>query len=649
MIKEVTKQMAKNMTEKKVRIGCASAFWGDTAMAAQQLVTKGQLDYLVFDYLAEVTMSIMAGARMKNPEAGFAPDFVMTLERLLKPIAEQGVKVVSNAGGVNVRGCVAALQAAIDKAGIDLKVAAVEGDNLVKRQQEFAEAGIVEMFSGEEFPEQCLSVNSYLGASAVRDALNAGADIVITGRVVDSAVVLGPLMHELDWSETDYDQLAQGSLAGHVIECGAQCTGGNFTDWQLVEAGYANMGFPIVECVADGSFIVSKPEGTGGLVSVGTVGEQVLYEIGDPSQYLLPDVTCDFTQVELEQLDDGHVLVSGAKGRAPSDHYKVSATYMDGYRCNASFMIGGRQAVEKGQRVAESIIERVSVIFNAMDLEAFTATDIEILGSETTYGAHSRALDNREVVVKIAAHHQDKKALGIFAREIAQAATAMAPGLTGLVGGRPKPSPMIRLFSFLWPKDQIAVSFNLNDKSTAVDIAQGDSLENFARASKALLQAEAIKELEANDVAPFDGTTALINLAMARSGDKGDHCNVGILARDPAYLPYIQQALQPEKIRNYLSHVMSEKSEVKLYALPGLDAFNVMLEQALGGGGIASLRIDPQGKAMAQQLLDMPIALPTEMAKQAEENYKSLIESVHSDNRMSNNNNPINENGSGAA
>ena len=631
------------MVEKKVRIGCASAFWGDTSMAAQQLVKQGKIDYLVFDYLAEVTMSIMAGARMKNPDAGFAPDFVMTLERLLKPIAEQGIKVVSNAGGVNVRGCVAALQAAIDKVGIDLKVAAVEGDNLLKRQQEFADAGVVEMFSGEEFPEQCLSVNSYLGASAVRDALNAGADIVITGRVVDSAVVLGPLMHEFDWSETDYDQLAQGSLAGHVIECGAQCTGGNFTDWQLVEAGYANMGFPIVECVADGSFIVSKPKGTGGLISVGTVGEQVLYEIGDPSQYLLPDVTCDFTQVQLEQLDDDHVLVSGAKGRAPSDHYKVSATYMDGYRCNASFMIGGRQAVEKGQRVAESIIERVSFIFNAMGLEDFTATDIEVLGSETTYGEHSQSLNNREVVVKIAAHHQDKKALGIFAREIAQAATAMAPGLTGLVGGRPKPSPMIRLFSFLWPKDQIEVSYTLNDQSSSVVIAQGECLANGVRNSTALLNDNDVVGLDAS---LCNATTALINLAMARSGDKGDHCNIGILARDPAYLPYIQKAVQPEKIRNYLSHIMSKNSDVKLYELPGLNAFNLMLEQALGGGGIASLRIDPQGKAMAQQLLDMPIALPLDMAKQAEAEYLALIESIPSNtNKNINNNNS----GSGAA
>jgi hypothetical protein len=293
---------------------------------------------------------------------------------------------------------------------------------------------------------------------------------------------------------------------------------------------------------------------------------------------------------------------------------------MDGYRCNASFMMGGRQAVEKGQRVAESIIERVSIIFQAMGLENFTATDIEVLGSETTYGEHSQSLNNREVVVKIAVHHPDKKALELFAREIAQAATAMAPGLTGLVGGRPKPSPMIRLFSFLWPKDQIAVSYNFNDQTAVVDIAQGESLETFIAASTALVSPEIDMNVDA-----CDATTSLINLAMARSGDKGDHCNVGVLARDPAYLPYIQNAVQPEKIRQYLSHVMSESSDVKLYALPGLDAFNLMLEQALGGGGIASLRIDPQGKAMAQQLLDMPVSVPADMARQAEENYQTLI------------------------
>lgn len=603
------------MSEKKIRIGCASAFWGDTAMAAHQLVKQGELDYLVFDYLAEVTMSIMAGARLKNPEAGFAPDFVQVIQQLLPEINKQGIKVVANAGGVNVQGCVAALQAAIDEAGMSLKVAAVEGDNLVEQQGQFKEAGMVEMFSGESFPEKCISVNAYLGAGGVKAALAAGADIVITGRVVDSAVVLGPLMHEFDWSETDYDQLAQGSLAGHVIECGAQCTGGNFTDWQLVRDGYANMGFPIVECVADGSFVVSKPAGTGGLVSRETVGEQILYEIGDPSQYMLPDVCCDFSQVQLEQLADDHVLVSGAKGKAPSDHYKVSATHIDGNRCNASFMIGGRQAAQKGQKVAESIIQRVQSIYKILGFADFRATDIEVLGSEVTYGEHGRGQDCREVVVKIAVHHDDKKALGLFAREIAQAATAMAPGLTGLVGGRPKPSPMIRLFSFLLPKKDIPVSFTLNGETQQVNIASGTALEELNTESTAL----------AANVAPQgEVEVPLIALAVARSGDKGDHCNVGVMARDESYLPFIQAALNPELIRPYVQHVLSDESSVTLYELPGLNGFNLMLEQALGGGGIASLRIDPQGKAMAQQLLDMPVKVPADIAEQAKQNYQRL-------------------------
>lgn len=588
-------------SKKTLRIGCASAFWGDTGAAAHQLVTGGELDYLVFDYLAEMTMSIMAGAQMKNPEAGYALDFIGTLKPLLGQIKAQGIKVCSNAGGVNASGCAEALAQVVAASGLDLIIAVVEGDNLAAQQSSLQQSGVTEMFDDEAMPNNLTSVNAYLGAPSIAAAFAAGADIVITGRVVDSAIVVGPLVHEFNWSWQDYDKLAQASLAGHVVECGTQATGGNFTDWHLVRDGYANMGFPIVECSADGSFVVTKCANTGGLVSVNTVGEQVLYEIGDPKAYMLPDVTCDFSQVSLKQVGDNRVHVSGATGRACSTQYKVSATYLDGYRTTATFMIGGIDAAEKGQVVADAIIKRVRGLFALKGLNDFDEVNIEILGCESTYGAQAKAQNTREVVVKIAVSHQDKRALGLFGMEIAQAATAMVPGITGLVGGRPKASPRICLFSFLLNKDAVAVSYRLinseDNSSQAVEVEGGESLE--------------ITDVEwhehAIDKAQATISVPLIELALARSGDKGNHSNIGVIARDSRYLPYIEAALTTEAIAKYFAHMLSDSSEISRYQLPNMDSLNILITNCLGGGGMASLRIDPQGKAVAQQLLSMPI------------------------------------------
>lgn len=590
--------------ERVVKIGCASGFWGDTNTAAFQLVHLTDINYLVFDYLSEITMSIMAKAKMVEPKHGYALDFVSrVMAPLLKKIAEKKIKVISNAGGVNPLACRDALQKIIKEYGLDLKVAVILGDDLLAQHEQLKQQNIQEMFSGEALPEQVASSNAYLGAVAIRDALNLGADIVITGRVVDSAVVLAPLLHEYQWSLDDYDKLAQGSLAGHIIECGAQCTGGNFTDWRLVQ-GFDNMGFPVVEVSEDGSFIVTKPQGTGGLVSTATVAEQIVYEIGNPQAYLLPDVIADFSQVHLEQVGEHRVRVTGAKGQPPTGQYKVSATYPDGYRVLVSFLIAGREAPQKAQVIADAILAKCERVLAMRSVPPFSEKSVEILGIESTYGAHAQALNSREVVVKIAVKHMFKEACMFFASEIAQASTGMAPALAGIVGGRPKASPVIKLFSFLIDKNQINVEIDFDGSRYPVEIPLRTSTEQshpLATGESAMYQGDEIE-------------VPLIEIAHARSGDKGNHSNIGVIARKAEYLPWIRAALTEQAVASYMQHVLdADKGRVIRYELPGLNGLNFMLENALGGGGVASLRIDPQGKAFAQQLLDMPVKVPANL------------------------------------
>jgi len=594
-----------------VRIGGASGFWGDSSVGAPQLVASGQVDYLVFDYLAELTMSILAGARLKKPELGYATDFVsVAMKAVLKDVVRQGIRVVSNAGGVNPQGCADALAALASEQGIALKIAVVSGDDVSPllpqlRQQQ---PPVRELQSGAPLPERVLTANAYLGARPIQAALDAGAQVVITGRCVDSAVTLGVLMHEFGWQLGDHDLLAAGSLAGHIIECGCQATGGLHTDWDTVP-DWPNIGYPIVECHADGRFVVTKPAGTGGKVTPAVVGEQMLYEIGDPSAYLLPDVVADFTQVRIEQAGEHRVRVHGARGRPPTASYKVCATYVDGFKAASQLTIVGFDAVAKAQRTGEAILARTSTLFAQHGFGPYSGTQLEVLGAESCYGPHARATQTREAVLRVAVTHSRKEALELFAREVAPAGTSWAPGTTGAGGGRSPVSPSIRQYAFLLDKSKVEARVAIDGQRIEVPRDAGPA------AGEEMFSPTPPPSIAEPQAASFDGDAGivevpLIRLAWARSGDKGDTSNIGVIARHPALLPLLREQLTEARVAEWLAHLV--KGPVTRYEVPGIGAFNFVCEQALGGGGMASLRNDALGKGMGQILLAMPMRVGAE-------------------------------------
>lgn len=582
-----------------LRIGGACAFWGDTNAGVAQLVKTGKVDVLVFDYLAELTMSLLHKARARDPEAGFAGDFIAAVTPVLGEIASQRIKLLSNAGAMNPQACARALRKAADEAGVSLRIAVVEGDDLMPVRDEIAGAGVKEMFSGRPLPEKITSMNAYLGALPVAAALARGADVVITGRCVDSALSLGALVHHFGWSPDDYDRLAAGSVVGHILECTTQATGGLFTDWWRVP-GWDNMGFPIAECSADGSFFLEKPPGTGGLIEPASVTEQLLYEIGDPANYLLPDVTCDLTAVRIEQAGDNRVCVHGARGRPPTDTYKVSSTWADGFRLSSTLTLVGNDSVRRAERVAEALFTRTRRMIAEAGLGDFTETQTEVLGSEkSSYGAQAAVGGSREVVLRIAARHANPAALEILAKEIAPFGVSGAAGTTGF-SGRPKAGPVFRLFSFTWPKAKLPVSVTIEGETTSVEIPAGVPLDRAVAGGQ---------RYGAFDVPAGDSITVPLSaLAVARSGDKGDISNIAIIARKPQFVAAIAQQLTEAVVAEHFRHLA--KGKVTRYDVPGVHSFNFLLEQALGGGGAGSLRNDPLGKSFGQILLARQVRIP---------------------------------------
>jgi hypothetical protein len=441
-----------------IRIANGSAFWGDSVEAPLDLLRGGPLDYLTLDYLAEITMSILQKLKARDPRAGYAHDFLGVIKGGAKDIVERGVKVVTNAGGLNPTGCRDAVSAILQVAGYGgrLKIGVVTGDDLMPRMQELLDSGI--LLFDEATPlfgkrTHIKSANVYFGAFPIAEALCRGADIVITGRCNDAALALGPMVHEFGWKTDEWDKLAAGTIAGHVIECGAQCTGGNCqADWEQIP-DFANIGYPIIEAESDGTFVVTKHAGTGGRVNVAGVTEQLLYEIGDPRSYITPDGIADFTTIRLEQKGADRVRASGIRGRAATDQYKVSISYSAGFKAVATLAYSWPDAYKKARASDKILRQRIERLGLKLD-----AIHSEFVGVNGCHGEVSGEPDPdiAEVVLRIGARAVEKAPVERFLKEIVPIALNGPPSVTGLSAGRSKVDEIIAYAPALIPKKMVA-------------------------------------------------------------------------------------------------------------------------------------------------------------------------------------------------
>ena len=445
-------------TDKIVRVANAQGFWGDSLLGPLRLVEEGPVDYLTFDYLAEITMSIMQKQKMKDPSSGYARDFVSMLGKIIPTCKEKGIKVIANAGGVNPQACLAAIEEVVAANGLTgIRIGIVEGDDILDSLDNLVASGEAfdNLDSGEplsQVRDRITSANVYIGAKPIVEALEQGADIIVTGRASDPSLVLAPLIYEFGWSMDDYDKMAAGTIMGHIVECGPQCTGGNYSGWRQVK-DFARIGYPVIEASADGSFVITKHENTGGLVSVETVTSQLLYELGDPENYLGPDCVADFTSIQISQQGEDRVAISGIKGRAPTPTYKVSMSYSNGYKILGTLCISGPDAEEKAHVLVDMVWQRTAMHgFDIPEQNRF----LELFGTNVLYkGLVPKPEQPAEIMMRIGARSDDKQALNTMGTELAPLITSGPPGVTGFAGGRPRATEVVGYWPALIDKTKI--------------------------------------------------------------------------------------------------------------------------------------------------------------------------------------------------
>jgi hypothetical protein len=585
-----------------VRIGNAQAFWGDrTLAAAEMLALEPGLDFLTLDYLAEVSMSILALQRDRDPGGGFARDFLDVVRSLLPYWSSGGsCRVITNAGGLNPFGCAEACRALIEEAGCRaLRIGIVSGDDVLNIVRVAADCPGSQEFKNLdtgaricEIAERLVSANTYLGAEPIVEALAQGADLIITGRVADPSLAVAACVHAFGWEPGDFDRLAGATVAGHLIECGTQVTGGTSTDW-LDLPDPAHMGFPIVEVSKDGTCVVTKPRGTGGRVTELTVKEQLVYEIADPSQYLSPDVTVSFESLRTTDLGEDRVQVDGAVGKQRPQALKVSATFRDGYWAAGTLTIVGRGAELKARRCGELVLQRL----REAGCELRDSL-VECLGSGELAAGILRSHCAREeglaeTVLRVAVEAESRDAVQQFTRELMPLITAGPAGTTGYREGRPRVQPLFRFWPCLISRSEVR---------PRVEIIT--SKDETRRASCAAVKAPParsparVQQVHSRNVSV---PSSIYNIACARSGDKGSNVNIGVIARRRDAWDFLRKWLTAECVAEFFSPLGIEA--VERFELPNLEALNFVLYGVLRRG----LGTDSQGKTLGQILLEMPL------------------------------------------
>ncbi len=589
---------------KRIVVANCGGFWGDDPTAPRRQVEGGPIDYLVMDYLAEVTMAILQKQRARKPDAGFPADFLSHLRDVLPVCTQRGIRIITNAGGVNPLGCRNAVEALASDLGIAdrIKVALVVGDDLYSGIDALLASGepLTNMDTGQALSEiraRVLSANAYIGAAGIVKALDAGANVIITGRVADAAVTLAPMMYEFGWKATDWDRLAAGVVAGHIIECGTQCTGGNFTDWPLVKT-YRRMGFPLVEAQEDGSFVVTKHPNTGGLVSVHTVAEQILYEIGAPA-YVTPDCVARFDSVELEQEGPDRVRVTGARGEPAPAKLKMSISYQAGWRAFGRLIVSGPEALAKATKVAEAFWD------SAGGRSSFDHALHQFIGWNACH-APLASCEPGEVLVQFAVRDRDERKINTrFAPQIVPRVLGTVPGITYIADqGRPRASEVVAFWPALVSREAVRERVIVGDEEFEVarPIGKREEAKTVVSAFRRTVgPAEAGHYVRTKRV-------PLLRLCLARSGDKGDTANIGVIARSDAIYAWVLEHLTPAFVKRHFDDIC--QGEVERFELPNLLAVNFLLHQSLGGGGTLSLLLDAQGKTYAQYLLAAEVEVP---------------------------------------